>query len=252
MIFSSWQFIFIYFWFNSKRLIVIGKIWLVLASLFFYGFWNIKYIPLLIMSILVNYFIGTQLARGCTSYLGSIESKYNNRKIILILGIVLNLVLLAYYKYTNFFIHNINLIMGTNYSNIEIILPLAISFFTFTQIAYLVDSYHKKTAHYNLLSYSLFVTYFPHLIAGPIVHHHHIMPQFDSFKTLKKRNSNIINGLIIFTIGLFKKVVIADTFSYWVTLGFDSHNALNFYEAWGTSLSYTFPAIPAHKKIPVI
>ncbi|MGB6019807.1 MAG: MBOAT family O-acyltransferase, partial [Sulfurimonadaceae bacterium] len=116
----------------------------------------------------------------------------------------------------------------------------AISFFTFQQIAYLVDSYRGETAEYDFLNYALFVTFFPQLIAGPIVHHAEMMPQFASKWNLVKNYKNIATGLFIFSIGLFKKVVIADTFAKWATAGFDHAETLNLLEAWATSLSYTF------------
>jgi len=163
-----------------------------------------------------------------------------NRKFILTAGIAANLLLLAYYKYTHFILENVNLVFGTNYVIPHIVLPLAISFFTFTQIVYLVDSYRGETAEYDLLNYSLFVTFFPHLIAGPIVHHRQIMPQFASRWTLAKRYPNILKGLFIFSIGLFKKVAIADTFAVWADVGFDGGQQLTFFAAWATSLSYTF------------
>jgi D-alanyl-lipoteichoic acid acyltransferase DltB (MBOAT superfamily) len=123
---------------------------------------------------------------------------------------------------------------------LHLALPLAISFFTFQQIAYLVDSYRKETKEYDFLNYALFVTFFPQLIAGPIVHHKEMMPQFASKWNLVKNYRNIALGLFIFSIGLFKKVVIADTFATWATPGFDVATTLTFFEAWATSLSYTF------------
>lgn len=250
MIFSSWQFIIfflpitylIYFWFNHRRFITPGKVWLVAVSLFFYAYWDIKYLPLIIGSILLNFAIGTGLALSHenTTHEMQKHSRLINRKVILFIGIAANLLLLGYYKYSDFLISNINSLWGTSYQLPHIILPLAISFFTFTQIVYLVDSYRGETAEYNLLNYSLFVTFFPHLIAGPIVHHKQIMPQFASRWTLARRYSNVLRGLFIFSIGLFKKVVIADSFSIWASAGFDGGNTLNFFEAWATSLSYTF------------
>jgi alginate O-acetyltransferase complex protein AlgI len=246
MIFSSWQFILlflpitliVYFWLNSRRLITGGKIWLVATSLFFYAYWDIQYLPLILGSVVFNYALGTGLAQ---SYKGNTKSALNsNRKITLTIGIFANLALLAYFKYTDFFLENLNYIAGTEYSLPHILLPLAISFFTFTQIVYLVDSYRGETAQYDLLNYSLFVTFFPHLIAGPIVQHRQIMPQFLSRWTWAVRYSNIVKGLFIFSIGLFKKVVIADSFAVWATAGFDGSHELGFYEAWATSLSYTF------------
>jgi D-alanyl-lipoteichoic acid acyltransferase DltB (MBOAT superfamily) len=119
-------------------------------------------------------------------------------------------------------------------------LPLAISFFTIQQIAYLVDSYRGETKEYDFLNYALFVTFFPQLIAGPIVHHKEMMPQFSSTDNLTKNHKNIALGIFIFAIGLFKKVVIADSFALWATQGFDVAGGLFFWEAWATSLSYTF------------
>jgi D-alanyl-lipoteichoic acid acyltransferase DltB (MBOAT superfamily) len=121
----------------------------------------------------------------------------------------------------------------------NIILPLGISFFTFTQIAFLVDAYKGKVQEYDLLNYMLFVTYFPHLLAGPILHHSEMMPQFISRWNRAVRWRNIAIGLFLFSIGLFKKVIIADTFSGWAHSGFDMADTLNFFEAWATSLSYT-------------
>jgi len=250
MIFSSWQFIlvflpisfFVYFWLNHRRLIIAGKVWLVSASLFFYAYWDVTYLPLILASILVNFAIGTGLAQGSRRVVQQNRKKRRevNRKFILTAGIAANLLLLAYYKYTHFIFGNVNLVFGTNYISPHIVLPLAISFFTFTQIVYLVDSYRGETAEYDLLNYSLFVTFFPHLIAGPIVHHRQIMLQFASRWTLAKRYPNILKGLFIFSIGLFKKVAIADTFAVWADAGFDGGQQLAFFAAWATSLSYTF------------
>ena len=158
----------------------------------------------------------------------------------LIFGIVSNLALLGYFKYADFFIENFNFISGSNVNLLHMVLPLAISFFTFQQIAYLVDSYRGETKEYDFLNYALFVTFFPQLIAGPIVHHKEMMPQFASKWNMVKNYRNIALGLFIFSIGLFKKVVIADTFAVWATAGFDTATTLNFFEAWATSLSYTF------------
>lgn len=251
MIFNSWQFILVflpisfgvYFWFNHHRLITAGKVWLVTASLFFYAYWDIKYLPLILASIFLNFVIGTWLARTHEKFRpeGKKSRPGLNRRNVLAVGIAINLLTLGYYKYTDFLLSNVNAILfGTGYYFPDIALPLAISFFTFTQIIYLVDSYRGETAEYDLLNYSLFVTFFPHLIAGPIVHHRQIMPQFSSRWTMVRRYSNILTGLVIFSIGMFKKVVIADSFAIWATAGFDGRDALEFFDAWKTSLSYTF------------
>ncbi len=250
MIFSSWQFIllflpisfFVYFWLNRQRKITGGKIWLVSVSLIFYAYWNIYYLPIILGSIFVNFAIGTHLSKAqrLPSSTHSSNGCGSRKKSLLVSGIAVNLLLLGYFKYTDFLIENINWALSTSYTQPHILLPLAISFFTFTQIVYLVDSYRGETAEYNLLNYSLFVTFFPHLIAGPIVHHRQIMPQFSSKWTLLPRHTNILKGLFIFAIGLFKKVVIADSFAVWATAGFDGGQPLGFFDAWATSLSYTF------------
>lgn len=250
MIFSSWQFIlfflptvfFVYFWLNHRRLIIAGKVWLVATSLVFYAYWDVKYLPLILASIFVNFAIGTGLAQAHRQALGEPRKARRgvNRQVVLTLGIAANLLLLGYYKYSDFLLDNVNVLFGTSYPLPHIMLPLAISFFTFTQIVYLVDSYRGETAEYDLLNYSLFVTFFPHLIAGPIVHHRQIMPQFASRWTLVRRYPNILKALFIFAIGFFKKAVIADSFAVWATAGFDGGQTLGFFAAWATSLSYTF------------
>ena len=250
MLFSTWQFILIfipitwglYFWLNHKRLILAGKVVLVLASLFFYAYWDVRYLPLILISILFNFGIGTALTRlyPKDSFLSEDSNRRYYRMLFLGLGIGANLLLLGYYKYSHFFISNLNTHFATSYNLPSIVLPLAISFFTFTQIVYLVDSYRGQTGKYDLLNYSLFVTFFPHLIAGPIVQHQQIMPQFYSRWTLSWRASNVLRGLLIFSIGFFKKVVIADTFAIYSDAGFDGNGPIDFFTAWATSLSYTF------------
>lgn len=139
-------------------------------------------------------------------------------------SITANLALLGYFKYANFLADNINVAFNAGYVLPQILLPLGISFFTFTQIAYLVDSYRGEAKEYDFLNYALFVTFFPHLIAGPILHHREMMPQFESRWNLAVRFRNIVLGLFIFSIGLFKKVVIADTFAIWANAGYDGKN----------------------------
>jgi len=241
MLFNSLEFIFaflplsflIYFFLLNRRLVVGAKAFLVFASLFFYSWWNITYLPIILTSMLFNYSVGNSL--------NSNFKKVNlHKKTLLIFGAIVNLSLLGYFKYADFFISNMNSAIGTDVELLSLALPLAISFFTFQQIAYLVDSYRQETAEYDFLNYALFVTFFPQLIAGPIVHHKEMMPQFASKWNLVKNYRNIAIGLFIFSIGLFKKVVIADTFSVWATAGFDKAEVLNLFEAWATSLSYTF------------
>ena len=210
-----------------------AKGFLVFASLLFYSWWNIVYLPIILVSMLFNYVIGNLLNNN-------FKKVQLDKKSLLIFGIISNVALLGYFKYSDFFIENTNLIFNGSIPLLHLALPLAISFFTFQQIAYLVDSYRSETSEYDFLNYALFVTFFPQLIAGPIVHHKEMMPQFASKWNLVKNYKNITLGLFIFSIGLFKKVVIADTFSIWATAGFDKTEVLNLFEAWVTSLSYTF------------
>jgi len=242
LLFNSYEFIFfflpitffIYFYLNSKKFTEASKAFLVFASLFFYSWWNIIYLPLILVSLLFNFTIGRELSNH------SIKRRNYSAKILLTMGVVSNIVLLGYFKYSDFFIMNTNRAFGLEIPLLHLALPLAISFYTFQQIAYLVDSYRKETKEYDFLNYAVFVTFFPQLIAGPIVHHAEMMPQFARLKNKVKNYHNIALGLFIFSIGLFKKVVIADTFSVWATKGFDVAQTLNMIEAWVTSLSYTF------------
>ena len=241
MLFNSYIFIFsflpitffLYFFLLEKRLITGAKGFLVFASLFFYSWWDIAYLPLILSSMLFNYVLGNSLNEN-------FKKVQLHKKGLLTFGIVGNLSLLGYFKYTDFFLENFNLAFDGSVPLLHLALPLAISFFTFQQIAYLVDSYRAETAEYNFLNYALFVTFFPQLIAGPIVHHKEMMPQFASKWNLIKNYRNIALGIFIFSMGLFKKVVIADTFAIWATKGFDKIEVLTFIEAWATSLSYTF------------
>ncbi len=235
MLFNSYEFIliflpitfFIYFYLNYKDMNSNSKLFLVFSSLFFYSWWNIKYLPIILFSIFFNFILGNFFLK-------------NRNKIILIFGIIVNIALLIYFKYTDFFIKNIDYAFNLNIPLLNLTLPLAISFFTFQQISYLVDSYRGDTKEYDFLNYALFVTFFPQLIAGPIVHHKEMMPQFMKLKNRYINYKNISMGFFIFSIGLFKKVIIADTFSIWATNGFDKAIDLNLFEAWATSLSYTF------------
>jgi len=243
MLFNSYEFIFlflpvsffVYFYLNSKRLATASKGWLVFTSLFFYSWWNISYLPLILVSILFNYTITNTLIEFN-------EKKKNtlSKKALFQIGLVFNIGLLGYFKYMDFFISNTNSVFGSEIGLLHLALPLAISFFTLQQIAFLVDSYEGLVKEKNFLDYTIFVTFFPQLIAGPIVHHAEMMPQFRSKWNLVKRYKNISAGLFVFSIGLFKKVAIADTFATWATAGFDHAQTLNMIEAWATSLSYTF------------
>ena len=219
-----------YFTLLRQRYVVASKIWLCLASLFFYGYWKVDYLVLILASICFNFIIGIIVN----------AKNIRGRKLILAIGITLNLVTLAYFKYTNFLIDTVNTVFGFHVQSHEILLPLAISFFTFQQIAYIVDSYSRKTEEHDFFDYVLFVTFFPQLVAGPIVHHKEMMPQFSRFAARSINVDNINKGIFIFILGLAKKVIVADYLATIADPGFLRPEALEFSTAWATSLSYTF------------
>ena len=203
--------------------------WLVAASIVFYGWWNPAYIGLIIVSILFNYAVGVSLS-------GSRDKR------VLMVGVAANLSLLGYYKYANFFVDSLNAWVRIDFFLENIVLPLAISFFTFQQIAYLIDAYRGETREYNFLHYCLFVTFFPQLIAGPIVHHREMLPQFADNALYRIKASHFAVGMTIFVVGLLKKTLLADGVAIHATPVFQSAldgNALTFFEAWGGALAYT-------------
>lgn len=208
-----------------------SKIWLVLASLIFYGHWNISFLPIIIGSICFNFIIVENILQA---------SNKLHKKVFFQIGLFFNLGLLGYFKYKNFFFENINWISGTDIHFEHIVLPLGISFFTLQQIAYLVDVYEGIATKVNFLKYTLFVSFFPQLIAGPIVHYKEVMPQFEGSTQKKFSPNNFSLGIFVFVIGLSKKVLLADTFSGWANLGFNETSEFHFFHAWATSLSYTF------------
>ena len=236
MLFSSYEFLFCflpitiigyYLILNAKK-VNMARVWLVIASLFFYGWFNIKYLPIIIISILINFVIDK-----------CIKKEDKHKKIYFIIGSIFNVGLLCYFKYYDFFVENVNILFKTNWTLKHLLLPLGISFFSFQQLSYLIDVYKGETKDYSLLNFSLFVTFFPQLIAGPIVLHSEIMPQFDDKEKQKLNWDNIASGIFMFSMGFFKKLVIADSFAIWATNGFDSISSLTFYQAWFISLSYT-------------
>lgn len=240
MLFNSYTFIFgflpitliVFFSLAKFRFITAATAWLVIASLAFYTYWNVAYLPLLLISIFVNYQIGRRIERT--------KPRTAPAKILLGAGISFNLVLLGYYKYANFFVTSLSQFIHTDWAIPTIILPLGISFYTFTQTAYLVDAYRGETKNYNWLTYSLFVTFFPHLIAGPILHHKDMLPQFQRRRHFVFSYKNLVLGSTLFVLGLSKKVLIADNLLPWVAPVFDHANTVTFLEAWIGALSYTF------------
>lgn len=244
MLFSSLVFIYVflpitlagYFLLARLQQGSLSRLWLTAASLFFYGYWEPKYLFLIGLSIIVNYVLGTRISRLLLA--AGRPSPYSRR--LLLIGIVLNVAGLVYFKYTDFFIETFNTLSGSQLAGLNLLLPLGISFFTFTQIAYLVDCSRSGVRDYNLINYTLFVTFFPHLIAGPIVHHKDLMPQFASTGNLRYRLDNFSLGLFIFAIGLIKKLLIADNLGQWANAGYTSAQTLTMIEAWSTSLLYSF------------
>ncbi len=187
--------------------------------------------------MLFNFLVGNRLVRiRRKGYKHSVRGA-------LVVGIAFNLGTLGYFKYFNFFVETANVVFNAGFNFDEIILPLAISFFTFQQITFLVDAYRGKACDYNFLHYALFVTFFPQLIAGPIVHHAEMMPQFLKRKTGGLSNASIAVGGSIFLLGLFKKVVLADNVAAYATPVFAAASAgqeLTLIESWGGVLAYTF------------
>ena len=244
MLFNSYEFIFGFLpivflgflWLASvSHFLAAG--WLTLASLFFYGWWNPAYVGLLLGSIVFNFMIGVSIGRA------SGQGQRRRARWLLTAGVTGDLALLGYYKYADFFLRNVDALAGTHYAGLGIVLPLGISFFTFTQIAYLADAYQGKAREYRFVHYALFVTYFPHLIAGPVLHHKEMMPQFALASTYRLRWENIAVGLTIFMIGLFKKTVLADGIADYVGPVFSAHASgarLPILDAWGGALAYTF------------
>lgn len=243
MLFNSFEFALIFLPLALAGFYVLGHLgfalaacgWLALGSIVFYGYWVPEYIVLLLASIAFNYRFGETILRALQGGRGS------RARTVLTTAIVANLALLAWFKYANFFVGNIEAVSGLHIDLPKIVLPIGISFFTFTQIAYLVDTYQGKVRETNPIHYLLFVTYFPHLIAGPILHHAEMMPQFRESKNFRFIRANFVSGMAVFLIGLFKKVVLADGIQPYVGPVFDAPpgQALSFVEAWGGAFAYT-------------
>ena len=242
MLFTSGEFLFVYLpitlavFFLAARFVgkAAAAFWLVVASLAFYGYWRIEHTALLIASIAFNYVLGEQILRARAAGTGS-------AKAWLAFAITVNLAALAYFKYADFFLRSINEVAGAEIPLLGVVLPLGISFFTFTQIAYLVDVYAGKVVERNPVHYALFVTYFPHLIAGPVLHHAEMMPQFRDPTIYRPRLHSFVIGLAFLLMGLAKKVLIADSVAPFANAAFDSSHAvtLTTFAAWLGVVAYT-------------
>lgn len=236
MLFNSWEFLLLFlpatfalFFALARRSQWMAAAWLAMASVFFYGWWSPAYVPLLLFSITTNFLVGRRIG----------GSRGANRRHWLQLGLIFNLALLGYFKYANFFVDNIGVLFGSTLPLGEVILPLGISFFTFTQIAFLVDTYQADVKEYRFVHYLLFVTYFPHLIAGPILHHAEMMPQFSQSKTYRVRWDNLSVGTAMFVIGMAKKLLLADSVAKFVPATFVVGGEPGFVLAWTGALAYT-------------
>ncbi len=254
MLFSSFEFIFVflpltlaaYLFLRARGLSSASQLWLVVASLFFYGWWNPVYLGLIIPSLVVNFAIGWALSRHYPKVRtndgpANPEQRFDRR--LLIAGIVFNLALLGYFKYAAFVVDNVAALAGTDWVVGNIALPLAISFFTFQKIAYLMDAYRGQAPRYGFLQYCLFVLFFPQLIAGPIVHHSEVIPQFLKTRRRWLNLTDLSVGLTIFAIGLFKKTCLADTMAPVANQVFaaaDGGGVISLIDAWTGALAYTF------------
>ena len=219
---------------EAGRARVLARIWLVLgASLFFYAYWKPYTLALLVVSIAFNWVMGLLIA-----------DRDPRKKWLLVLTVAVDLASIGFFKYGMFVTGNLALVAGDWIRLEGILLPIGISFFTFQQIAYVVDVWRGDVeAERDPLRFALSVSFFPHLIAGPIIHYRQIGPQFDKWSFLRPSNEELKLGFGIFLIGLIKKVAIADTFSHYVDPTFalaDSHRAVGFVEGWQSAAAYTF------------
>lgn len=237
MLFNSFSFLLLFmpitacgFFLLARRSKEWAAAWLAGASLVFYAVWSVAYLPLLLGSTLFNYYFGWRIA----------HTEGPARKRWLIAAVVADLALLGYFKYADFFISSFNVVSHNQLPALDVILPIGISFFTFTQIAFLVDTYQRKVSEYRFTHYLLFVTYFPHLIAGPVLHHKEMMPQFDNAATYRPTAANFSVGAAIFVIGLAKKVLIADGLAPHAAFFFDQPGQPSLLVAWGGVLAYAF------------
>lgn len=242
MLFNSFEFLVLFlpvslglFFGLGARSPRLAAAWLFGASLLFYGWWNPLYVGLLLGSILVNFSFGWVLSRPSERF------GPGGRRAVLVLGLGADLGLLGYYKYANFFVDSLNGVFDLGWGLEPVLLPLGISFFTFTQIAFLVDAYRGEVREPRFIHYGLFVTYFPHLIAGPVLHHKEMMPQFAQPETYRIQWGNLSLGLTYFAFGLFKKLVLADGIAPLATQVFSAAAGgatPSLFIAWGGALAF--------------
>ena len=267
MLFNSYIFIFLFlplcllgFYILQKKQATLAKVWLTCFSLWFYGYFNVSYLLIMLCSIVGNYGIHRMLVDtgkniSGNRYVKNIDGldtgnkdtkgkKYAHKnKIILITGVTANLMVLFYFKYYDFFVENVNTLFGSSFMLRHILLPLGISFFTFQQISFLVDTYRGELDEVGFVDYALFVSFFPQLIAGPIVVPEEMLPQFARIGNdgrLKEEKVEIFTkGIYVFVLGLAKKVLIADTFGVAVDLAYSNVNGINGLESLITIIFYS-------------
>lgn len=238
MLFNSYIFILLffplclfgYFGLNHLRRYTLAQAFLLGMSLWFYGYFNPSYLAIIIVSIVANY--------GFTRLMEKTRSQ-RLKKVEMVLAVLLNIGVLFYFKYFDFFLMNMNRFFQTDFTLRSILLPLGISFFTFQQVSYVIDAYRGEVQKYDFLQYASFVVYFPQLIAGPIVTHDELIPQFMDESKKRFNWDNFARGLFMFALGLGKKVLIADTFGIAANWGFANVQALDTTNAFLTSLAYT-------------
>ena len=238
MLFNSYEFVFlllpitlvVWYALNRFRMYAAAKAALIAASLVFYARFHLSYLMILPCSVGVNFLFGRFLLSDRSARL---------RKAAAVCGAALNLGVLGYFKYFDFFLENVNLLLGTHFSLLGVALPLGISFFTFQQLSYIIDCYRQTVPRYSLSDYALFVCFFPQLVAGPIVLHGEMIPQFADPARRRFSPERFGRGVTGFAFGLAKKVLLADALGVLVEHGFASVSALSSLQAWITMLAYT-------------
>lgn len=226
MLFNSYIFIFLffpltligYYGLNYAKKYNLSLAFLIGMSMWFYGYNNIYYLAILAVSISINYGLIAGMSKASAKQL---------KRLFLWIGVFLNIGILFYFKYYDFFIDNINTILRSEIPLLRLMLPLGISFYTFQQLSCVIDSYRGECKNYCFLEYALYVSFFPQLIAGPIVYHNELIPQFQNLDNRKINFENMSRGIYAFALGLAKKVLIADTFSGIVTIGYNNITELN-------------------------
>lgn len=239
MLFNSYLFILLflpiavtgYFLLNHFKKYDLAKVFLLGMSLWFYGYFNVKYLPVILLSIGLNYLVSLFLLRE--------GSRQGIRRLVFIISLLANIGVLFYFKYFDFFLENLNAALKTNFNLLHLALPLGISFFTFQQLAFLIDSYRRDVPKYPFLDYALFVAFFPKILQGPIALHGEMIPQFLDTSRKSFNYENFAKGLMAIAFGLAKKVLLADTFGKLVDWGYADVGALDTVSALLVMLAYT-------------